>query len=229
MSSKQKHEQTVPVNYDFKGAHLSISCSDLKHRLIPACRCALECKWLLHLLQNWSTERGGLQVCHDRLLQPGLRKSCWCHCGLCLIHLICGLLWLLDSQEQLGCQLGWIWLHQTVHPYIGQHGHLQRRVLDQLSWYGLGQDKKLYACKRFKREHMNRRMCKNLSEEIKVLKLLSGQINSNTHSPYIEYKDTFKTKRHFYLMVEYCNGGDLEQLLNAGLILKEKHVSFIYR
>ena len=89
-------------------------------------------------------------------------------------------------------------------------------------------DKKLYACKRFNRDQMNKRMYKNLSEEIKVLKVLT-QSNSNSKSAFIQYVDTFKTKRHFYLMVEYCNGGDLAQLLNAGLILKEKHISFIYR
>jgi serine/threonine protein kinase len=29
-------------------------------------------------------------------------------------------------------------------------------------------------------------------------------------------------------MVELCNGGDLESLINAGLKLNEKHVSYIY-
>lgn len=38
----------------------------------------------------------------------------------------------------------------------------------------------------------------------------------------------YKTKGHYYLIVEYCNGGDLESLLNAGLRLRERHVAYIF-
>jgi serine/threonine protein kinase len=69
---------------------------------------------------------------------------------------------------------------------------------------------------------MNKRMLKNLAEETKVL----ANLNS-THV--IKTYTQIKTERHYYLIVEYCNGGDLDSLIAAGLILKEKHVQHIFR
>ena len=83
--------------------------------------------------------------------------------------------------------------------------------------------RKVYACKVFTRCKMNQRMLKNLHEETVSLKRLCN------HPNIIKHFASFKTKRHFYLIVEYCNVGDLETLLEQGLYLSERHVRFIYR
>jgi len=49
------------------------------------------------------------------------------------------------------------------------------------------------------------------------------------HSPYIiKLIDKFKTKRHFYLILEYCNGGDLESYLEKKLVLNEQEIRIIF-
>lgn len=64
----------------------------------------------------------------------------------------------------------------------------------------------IYACKLFDRIKMSKKSLKNLHDEIQILRNLS--------SPnIIKLQETFKTKRHYYLIIEYCNGGDLESLL----------------
>lgn len=80
-----------------------------------------------------------------------------------------------------------------------------------------------YACKVFKRSKMNQRMLKNLHEESISLRKLSK------HPNIINSLASFKTKRNFYLVVEYCNAGDLESLMESGLYLSEKHVRFIFK
>ena len=70
---------------------------------------------------------------------------------------------------------------------------------------------------------MNQRMLKNLHEESISLRKLSR------HSNIINSVASFKTKRNFYLVVEYCNGGDLESLMESGLYLNEQHVRYIFR
>jgi serine/threonine-protein kinase ULK2 len=64
-----------------------------------------------------------------------------------------------------------------------------------------------YACKKFIRSKMTKNSLKNLQEEIKVLSNLP-------HSDHIiRLHQVIKTKNHFYLIVDYCNGGDLESVL----------------
>jgi len=65
----------------------------------------------------------------------------------------------------------------------------------------------MYACKVFQRSKMNQRMLKNLHEENISLRRLCN------HSNILREFAIFKTKRHFYLIVEYCNGGDLDTLI----------------
>lgn len=65
---------------------------------------------------------------------------------------------------------------------------------------------------------MNQRMLKNLHEETVSLKKLCQNPNI------IKQFACYKTKRHFYMIVEYCNAGDLETLLEQGLYLSERHV-----
>lgn len=65
-------------------------------------------------------------------------------------------------------------------------------------------------------------MLKNLHEENISLRKLKR------HPNIINTVATFKSKRNFYLIVEYCNAGDLESLLEAGLTLTEQHVRYIF-
>ena len=65
------------------------------------------------------------------------------------------------------------------------------------------------------------RLLKNLDEEKKVLSNLKSVNIIKTYA-------TYKTERHFYMVNEYCNGGDLDSLITAGLVLQERHIAFIY-
>jgi serine/threonine protein kinase len=64
---------------------------------------------------------------------------------------------------------------------------------------------------------------KNLQEEIRVL----SNLPASDHI--IRLHETIKTKNHFYLIVDYCNGGDLESVLEHRLLLSEKEVQIIFR
>ena len=66
-------------------------------------------------------------------------------------------------------------------------------------------------------------MLKNLHEETISLRRLCN------HPNILRQFAAYKTKRHFYLVVEYCNGGDLDTLLEHGLYLSERHVQYIFR
>ena len=83
-------------------------------------------------------------------------------------------------------------------------------------------DNMLYACKKFDRAMMNPRMIKNLQDEAKVLAKLDSPNILKAHA-------MIKTKHNFYLVIDHCNGGDLEGLLSAGLKLKEHHVAYIFK
>lgn len=82
----------------------------------------------------------------------------------------------------------------------------------------------LYACKKFTRAKMSRTSLKNLHEEIKILSNLPQDCNH-----IIRLKDTIKTANHFYLIIDYCNGGDLEELLETRGILKEQEAQVIFQ
>lgn len=84
---------------------------------------------------------------------------------------------------------------------------------------------KYYACKVYKRKDMNQRMIKNLHEEIAALKKFTGSPKSNVSI----FVAVFKTKRHFYTIIDYCNGGDLDSLMSFGLKLTERQVQYIFR
>eukprot|EP00347_Sterkiella_histriomuscorum_P019965 403339616 len=69
---------------------------------------------------------------------------------------------------------------------------------------------------------MNRKSWKNLHDEIQIL--------DNLKSPHIiKLVDKFKTKNHFYLILEYCNGGDLETYLEKKLVLTEEELRIIFQ
>jgi serine/threonine protein kinase len=64
---------------------------------------------------------------------------------------------------------------------------------------------KIFACKVILRKSLSARLFNNLKNEIHIL--------SKINSPYvIGLKDLQKTENNFYLIMEYSNGGDLENL-----------------
>jgi serine/threonine-protein kinase ULK/ATG1 len=61
------------------------------------------------------------------------------------------------------------------------------------------------ACKIIKKQNLNEKLQQNLKSEIGIL--------SSIQSPYvIGLYDIQKTQNNFYLFMQYCNGGDLEEL-----------------
>ena len=68
-------------------------------------------------------------------------------------------------------------------------------------------------------------MIKNLHEEIAALKKFTSSPKSNVS----KFVAVFKTKRHFYTIIDYCNGGDLDSLMSFGLKLTERQVQYIFR
>lgn len=78
-----------------------------------------------------------------------------------------------------------------------------------------------FACKRLRIDTMNRKSWQNLYDEIKILENLD-------HINVIKLFEKYKTRRHFYLIMEYCNGGDLESLLERKLLLSESDARAIY-
>lgn len=63
----------------------------------------------------------------------------------------------------------------------------------------------MYACKVILRKSLSPRLFNNLKNEINIL----SKINSVN---VIRLNDLQKTPNNFYLVMEYCNGGDLENL-----------------
>ena len=69
-----------------------------------------------------------------------------------------------------------------------------------------GSDKK-YATKKFEREQIEgTEAMKYLKNEIIILQNLK-------HPNIVKFEDVKKTKKHFYIVMEYCNGGELSQAL----------------
>ena len=79
-----------------------------------------------------------------------------------------------------------------------------------------------YACKIVARQKMGKRAYKNLHNEIKILQNLKS-------NHVIRLITKLKTTNNFYLIFEYCNGGDLEQLLQYRTVLNERECKFIFR
>ena len=69
-------------------------------------------------------------------------------------------------------------------------------------------DNKLYATKIYNRESIENSidMKKYLKSEVTILRKLN-------HPNIIKLKEVKKTKKHFYIVMEYCNGGDLSKTL----------------
>ena len=69
-------------------------------------------------------------------------------------------------------------------------------------------DNKYYATKRYERDTIenNDQMLRYLNQECNIL-------NSLKHPNIVYLKEVKKTKNHYYLVMEYCNGGELAQAL----------------
>ena len=68
-------------------------------------------------------------------------------------------------------------------------------------------DNKYYATKKYEREQIEKSgQMKYLKNEIVILQNLN-------HPNIVKYIDIKKTKKHFYIVMEYCNGGELQKAL----------------
>ena len=68
-------------------------------------------------------------------------------------------------------------------------------------------DDKIYATKAYEREKIEgSQYMKYLKNEINILKMLN-------HPNIVKFADIKKSKKHFYIIMEYCNGGELSKIL----------------
>lgn len=85
-----------------------------------------------------------------------------------------------------------------------------------------GDTNKNYACKVIAREKLTTRLLNNLQNEIKILaKIKSPNV--------IALMDLQKTKNNFYLIMEYCNAGDLLNFKTTKGKFKEKEARIILK
>ena len=82
-------------------------------------------------------------------------------------------------------------------------------------------DGQTYACKVYNRAKLDESAWKNIINEITVL----GNLESQN---VIKIIDKFKSKKYFYIVLEYCNGGTLEQYISSQGILLEDEASYIF-
>ena len=70
-----------------------------------------------------------------------------------------------------------------------------------------GDDKTLYATKKLHRQTVDTTEAKKyLENEIKLLRYLN-------HPNIVKYKDLKKSKNHYFVIMEFCNGGELSEAL----------------
>ena len=68
-------------------------------------------------------------------------------------------------------------------------------------------DDKIYATKKLEREKIEK------TEAIKYLKNEIIILQNLNHPNIVKYEDIKKTKKHFYIVMEFCNGGELSKAL----------------
>ena len=79
-----------------------------------------------------------------------------------------------------------------------------------------GDNKKKYATKRFERSLVeDSEAIKYLKNEIKILQFLK-------HPNIARYEDVKKTKKHIFIVMEYCNGGELSKALEKYMEINGK-------
>ena len=81
----------------------------------------------------------------------------------------------------------------------------------------------VYACKRFKRFRMSSGALKNLHYEMRILSNLPKDCQYITR-----LHETIKTRSHYYLVIDYCNGGDIDCLLQDRTRLSEQEVRHVF-
>ena len=70
-----------------------------------------------------------------------------------------------------------------------------------------GDDKTIYATKKLDRPTIDQSQAKKyLENEIKILRYLN-------HPNIVKYKDLKKSKNHYFVIMEFCNGGELKKAL----------------
>ncbi len=69
-----------------------------------------------------------------------------------------------------------------------------------------GDDSKKFATKKLDREQIGQEALKYLKNEIQILQKLD-------HPNIVKFETIKKTKKHFYLVMEFCNGGELSAAL----------------
>jgi serine/threonine protein kinase len=69
-----------------------------------------------------------------------------------------------------------------------------------------GDDTQKFATKKLDREELGKEALKYLKNEIQILQQLK-------HPNIVKFESIKKTKKHFYLIMEYCNGGELSGAL----------------
>jgi len=71
----------------------------------------------------------------------------------------------------------------------------------------VGDNNKIYATKQYERDKIeNTEAMKYLKNEIAILQTLN-------HPNIVKFEDVKKTKKHFYIVMEFCNGGELSKAL----------------
>ena len=80
----------------------------------------------------------------------------------------------------------------------------------------------IYAMKMIERRKLSDRMVKNLDNEVSIVQ----DINSQN---VIKMKDLQKTKKNYYIVYEYCNGGDLDGLIECRKYFDERVARIIIK
>ena len=71
----------------------------------------------------------------------------------------------------------------------------------------VGDDNRIYATKKYERDKIeNTEAMKYLRNEIDILQSLK-------HPNIVKFEDVKKTKKHFYIVMDFCNGGELSKAL----------------
>ena len=79
-----------------------------------------------------------------------------------------------------------------------------------------GEENKKYATKKFERAEIeNGEAMKYLRNEIVILQFLR-------HPNIVRYEEVKKTKKHFYIVMEFCNGGELSKALEKYMEINGK-------
>ena len=81
-------------------------------------------------------------------------------------------------------------------------------------------DNNLYATKVYDRERIEQKQFYKEGEESDAMKYLKNEIyilHTLNHPNILKLKEVKKTQRHFYIVTDYCNGGELREALDKYL------------